>query len=159
MNDIDEKSSKLQDKINALNEFAQKTKLPPHTAEKIKKFFVKNQEDDNEIIDPALLSDLPTAVKAQIMMHTHEDIIDTVSFLKETKKTLLWMILPLMKPFRFYEKDFIYKQQEQAEEIYFIYEGEVTLSMDINDKRKGSHVFVPFNKYIKGSYFGDNDIF
>ena len=36
MNDIDDKAAKLQDKINALNEFARKTKLPTSTTEKIK---------------------------------------------------------------------------------------------------------------------------
>lgn len=159
MHDIDEKASLLQDKINALDDFSQKTKLPHATVEKIKKFFRKNQEADNEIIDPYLLADLPVAVRANIMIHTHKDIIETVSFLKETEKTLLWLILPLMKPMRFYEKDLIYRQQENAQEVYFLYEGEVTLSLDINDNRNGKPVYVPFNKYTKGSYFGDNDIF
>ena len=159
MHDIDEKSSKLQNKINALNDFATKTKLPNNTVEKIKRYFIKNQEDDNEIIDPSLLYDLPVAVRAQIMLHTHKDVIETVSFFKEIKRTLLWLILPLMKPMRFYEKDLIYRQQEQAEEVFFIYEGEVTLFLDINDNRNSEPVLVPFNKYLKGSYFGDNDIF
>lgn len=117
MNDLDEKSARLQDKISALTEFAVRTKLPIETVDKIKRFFENNQEADNDIIDPNLLSDLPIAVKANIMMHTHSDIIEKISFLKGTKKNLLWLILPLMKPMRFYEKDYIYRQQEQAGEV------------------------------------------
>jgi len=117
MSDIDDKSSKLQDKINALNKFSSKNKLPLVLIDKITNFFENNQEADNDIIDPNLLSDLPIAIRADIMMHTHHDIIQKISFLKATKKNLLWLILPLMKPMRFYEKDFIYRQQEQAEEV------------------------------------------
>jgi hypothetical protein len=117
MNDIDYKASVLQDKINALDEFAIKTKLPIKTIDKIKDFFRNNQEDDQDIIDPSLLKDLPIAIRADIMYHTHGEIIEKISFLKVTKKTLLWMILPLMKPMRFFKKDYIYRQQEQAEEV------------------------------------------
>jgi hypothetical protein len=120
MNDIDYKNSVLQDKINALDEFAIKTKLPNKTIDKIKDFFRNNQEEDQDIIDPSLLSDLPIAIRADIMYHTHGEIIEKISFLKYTKKTLLWMILPLMKPMRFFQKDYIYRQQEQAEEVGFI---------------------------------------
>jgi hypothetical protein len=117
MNDIDDKNSKLQDKINALSDFARRTKLSQTTVDKIKTFFENNQEADQDIIDPNLLSDLPIAIRADIMMHTHGEIIEKISFLKYTKRTLLWLILPLMKPMRFYEKDNIYRQQEQSEEV------------------------------------------
>uniref|UniRef100_A0A7S3N8U7 Cyclic nucleotide-binding domain-containing protein n=1 Tax=Euplotes harpa TaxID=151035 RepID=A0A7S3N8U7_9SPIT len=159
MNDINQKAAKLQDKINSLTEFARKTKLPNPTVEKIKKFFENNQEADSDIIDPNLLADLPVAIKSQIMNFTHQEIIDKISFLKSVKKNLLWLILPLMKPMRFFEKDTIYRQQEQPDEVIFIYEGDVILSLDINDKINGKPILIPFNKYRPGSYFGDSDIF
>ena len=117
MNQIDEKAAKLQDKLTALDDFARRTKLPNDTIDKIKRFFQNNQEADQDIIDPSLLVDLPIAIRADIMYHTHREIIEKISFLKITKKNLLWMVLPKMKPMRFFEKDYIYRQQEQAEEV------------------------------------------
>ena len=157
MNDIT--AARLQDKINALTEFANKTKLPSSTVDRITKFFENNQAIHSDIIDLNLLADLPVAIKSEIMNFTHNEIISKISFLKSIKKNLLWLILPMMKPMRFFEKDWIYKQQEQPGEIIFIYEGDVTLSLDINDKIHGEPIFVSFNKYSPGSYFGDSDIF
>ncbi|CAI2382508.1 unnamed protein product [Moneuplotes crassus] len=159
MNEIDEKAAKLQDKINALDDFARRTKLPSVTVAKIKRFFVNNQEADLDVIDPSLLEGFPISIRADIMYHTHMEIIEKIGFLKATKKNLLWSILPCMKPMRFYEKDYIYRQQEQSMEVVFLYEGEVTMYMDINDQINGESKLIAFNKYKAGSYFGDSDIF
>ena len=159
MNEIDEKAAKLRDKINSLTDFARKTKLPTITVDKIKKFFINNQEADFDVMDPSLLVNLPVSIRADIMYHTHQKIIEKISFFKVTKKNLLWMVLPRMKPMRFFEKDYIYRQQEQAEEVIFLYEGDVTLYLDINDQINGKPQLIAFNKYLAGSYFGDSDIF
>ncbi len=159
MNEIDEKAAKLQDKINSLDDFARRTKLPSVTVEKIKRFFVNNQEADFDIIEPSLLVDFPISIRADIMYHTHMEIIEKISFLKTTKKNFLWMILPCMKPMRFYEQDYVYRQQEQSEEVVFLYEGEVTMFININDQINGQPHLIGFNKYVEGSYFGDSDIF
>jgi hypothetical protein len=40
-----------------------------------------------------------------------------------------------------------------------LYEGNVTLYLDINDQLNGAPNLLAFNKYEAGSYFGDSDIF
>lgn len=58
-----------------------------------------------------------------------------------------------------FEDDIIYNQRDKSEEVLFILQGRVKLQVDINIRMVGNPIFVSFNQYVEGSYFGDSDVF
>ena len=64
-----------------------------------------------------------------------------------------------MKPFKTFAGDMLYYQGDHPEEIFFIMEGRVKLKFDITEGMATDPKYqVPFNMYVRGSYFGDVEI-
>jgi len=64
-----------------------------------------------------------------------------------------------------FENDILFSQGDQAEEIYFIFHGNVLLYVDLTDfldmrilVKEDSCFNVPLAIYSSGSYLGDNDV-
>ena len=57
----------------------------------------------------------------------------------------------------FFNGDYLYFQWETADDIYFIKNGKVKLLYDLM-KGEAEPYMIPFNMYVEGSYFGDNDV-
>lgn len=70
-----------------------------------------------------------------------------------------------MKLMSLYDNDILFNQGDQAEEIFFVYQGSVLLYVDVLDFMdmepfiKRDQAFnMPLAIYSNGSYFGDNDM-
>lgn len=98
-------------------------------------------------------------MRAQVVSHTHAEIIKRIKFFNQKDPAFLFTILPLLKPMKVYAKDQLYCEQDYAEEVFFIFEGRIKLHVNINNLHYGGPILVPFNLYVEGSYFGDSDIF
>jgi CRP-like cAMP-binding protein len=58
-----------------------------------------------------------------------------------------------------YQKDVLYGQGDQSEEIFFIIKGRVKFYYNTNFKQiEAQPNLVPINLHVEGSYFGDNDV-
>jgi CRP-like cAMP-binding protein len=64
----------------------------------------------------------------------------------------------------YFDNDIVYSQGDQAEEIFFLFHGEVLFYKDVSDiidmrevVRMEAAFNIPFASYSTGSYFGDND--
>lgn len=65
----------------------------------------------------------------------------------------------MLKPMKLFERDIIYQQGEYAEEIFFIVQGRVKMYVDLAEHHDDEPIFLPYNLYVAGCYFGDVDIF
>jgi CRP-like cAMP-binding protein len=102
---------------------------------------------------------VPASLRAEVVSHTHKEIIKRIKFLSDKDAPFLFTILPLLKPMKVYPKDTLYQQGDYAEEVFFIFQGRIKLYIDLNEAGEGESMNVPFNLYVEGSYFGDSDIF
>lgn len=73
-------------------------------------------------------------------------------------------LIPKLKLNSYFENDIVYSQGDQAEEIFFLFHGEVVFYLDISEVINMREVVrmedafnIPFASYQTGSYFGDND--
>ena len=119
---IDAKSSELSAKLNTLSGFAKRTKLPEHINNRIKKFLENNNVDTISLLESkALLSELPSSIRAEVVKQTYQDIIAKIKFFEKKDADFLWAILPALKPMKVYSKDVLYNQGDHPEEVFFIY--------------------------------------
>ena len=68
-----------------------------------------------------LLADVPASLRAEVVSHTHKEIIKRIKFLSDKDAPFLFTILPLLKPMKVYPKDTLYQQGDYAEEVFFIF--------------------------------------
>jgi len=78
---MDEKKGKLLEKINILNEYAARVKLPDETKVRIRRYLIANHQVSQTSMDQEdLLSELPSFLKAEVITHTHKNIIEKIKF-------------------------------------------------------------------------------
>lgn len=107
-----------------------------------------------------LLSEIPASLRAEVVSHTHGEIIRNIKFFNDKDPHFLFTILPALKPMKVYKKDVLYNQGDYAEEVFFILKGRVKMYYDVNSGLEGGLINnVPFNLYVESSYFGDSEIF
>ena len=107
---IDVKASELAAKLNTLAGFAKRNKLPDNVALKIKKFLENNNSNNTSLSESkALLNELPSTLRAEVVKQTYADIILKIKFFNKKDADFLWAFLPALKPMKVYSKDILYR--------------------------------------------------
>lgn len=96
-----------------------------------------------------LLQELPASLRAEVVNHIHSDIIKNVIFFRDKGAEFLYASLPLVRRCNLPAKEILYKEGDPAEEVYFIFKGQIKLM----SKEK-----IAFRIYKDGSMFGENDV-
>ena len=66
--------------------------------------------------------------------------------------------MPKLKQMNFFAGEYLFFQNEHADEVYFILRGKVKLMYDLLEGETPEPYHIPFNMYVEGSYFGDSDV-
>ena len=104
----------------------------------MKRFLENNHGDHLSVSDQKqLLADVPASMRAEVVSHTHAEIIRRIKFLSDKDPPFLFAILPLLKPMKVYPKDTLYFQGDYAEEVFFIFQGRIKLYIDLNETGEG----------------------
>lgn len=106
----------------------------------------------------AILEELPLSLKGLIAKQAYEHIIAKIMIFKKKPDNFYWHFLPKLKQMNFFAGEYLYIQNEHADEVYFILKGKVKLMYDLTDGEIPKPYNIPFNMYVEGSYFGDSDV-
>lgn len=145
---IDAKGAQLRAKLQTIEEFARKHDLPKDLEIRMKSL-TTNQNEITKHDQKKLLQELPSSLRAEVVNHIHADIIKNITFFKDKGAEFLYASLPLVRRFNLPEKEILYKEGDPAEEVYFIFKGQIRLLT--KDK-------VAFRIYKDGAMFGENDV-
>ena len=104
------------------------------------------------------LEDLPLSLKGEIAGQAYNEIISTIKFFEDKPPRFLWYFMPKLKQMNFFAGEYLFYQNEYAEEVYFILKGKVKLMYDLLEGETATPHYIPFNMYVEGSYFGDSDV-
>lgn len=99
----------------------------------------------NSVDQEELLNELPSSLRAEVIMHTHGEIIRRIKFFEDKNSNFLWKILPMLKPMRMFPEDVIYNQGDKSEEIFFILRGRVKIMLNLNTDLDGEPYLVAYN--------------
>jgi CRP-like cAMP-binding protein len=145
---IDIKKQKLLDKLVALHSFSKKIELEESMQLKIKRIFEHNYE--NMILDEEfILQDLPADLRGQILIKAHGKIFDKINFFQNKEQSFILGLLNILKPIHLESNDIVYRENDLADNIYFIQKGRV---------RFCTNEGYIFKVFVEGSYFGDTEI-
>ena len=151
MANLDTRSLKLKGRISALNEFAKTTKLSEDLKQKIKSHILSSYEENNFswFDQDSLMNELPSSLRAEVSLHMHHKIVEKVYFFQDKDPGFISYMVPKLKPISLQPGDFLYKQLEYPDEVYFLTKGRVNLL---------TYNGLVFKTYVQGSYFGEVEI-
>ncbi|CAG9312626.1 unnamed protein product [Blepharisma stoltei] len=147
---LDIRSTNLKNRLSALAEFAKFTKLPEELRVKIRKHIIHNHQENvyTWFDKDALLKELPASLRREISIHMHKRIVEKIAFFQDKDPQFISLIVPKLKNVHMQSGEILFKDDDYAEEIYFLVKGRV------NFKKNG----IVFKTYSQGSYFGEVDV-
>ncbi|BDA78706.1 hypothetical protein LPTSP3_g16360 [Leptospira kobayashii] len=141
----------FQEKLNSINSFLKYKKLPSHLSNRIRSYYFNLWENKHGVDEDDIWEDLPVGIKADVSFYLHEKLIDSVPFFKEKSEELKREVAIELKPVLFMKGDWIYREGDFPNNMYFIAKGQVEIYQE-NTKT----VIATLNE---GSFFGETDLF
>lgn len=124
---IDTKEKILSRKIAAIDEFITETQLSKKLAHKLRHSLKHSSQISgfSWADKQNILNELPKNLQYEISMAMHRGAARHISFFVDKKNSLISSIVPFLTPVAIMANDYIYKQDDFADEIYFLVKGTV----------------------------------
>ena len=97
-------------------------------------------------------------MKGLLAKQAYHNIIKNIKIFERKPDHFYWYFLPKLRQMNFFAGEYLYIQNEHADEVYFILKGKVKLLYDLTEGEIPKPYNIPFNMYVEGSYFGDSDV-
>ena len=119
LQNVDNHSAIFEQKLTILNRIYRDYYLPLDLYTRLKQSIrynvQKDIEDLNEFVD-----DLPHNLKIEVSLFLHESIYNKIPFLKECTNSFKAWICPLLKPRLITKEQYIYFENDEIEDIFFL---------------------------------------
>jgi Ion transport protein/Cyclic nucleotide-binding domain len=152
INSTESKDNILIQKLAAIDEFCSEANIDKDLHNKLRKAirFSTDKQGGSWNQKEMILNELPRALKYELSMNMFQGAAKKIEFFKLHEPAVVASIVPLLQPIFINRLDFIYKENEIADEIYFICKGKV--SYNIGEE------FNFIGCIQRGNYFGDIEI-
>jgi len=119
-----------QNKLKSLEDFSKETKLYEQDEElqnQIRQFLLNNfLELHAKIDEEALLAELPTSLREEVLYRQFGVLVETIKFLRDsTDNEFIWAVVQIANKISFEKDDTIYWLNDFSENIYMIFKGHV----------------------------------
>jgi CRP-like cAMP-binding protein len=145
------KTKNLADKLAAIDEFVEEAKLNKRMARKIR-FALKYSAEVSGfpwMMKQHIFNELPKKLKHEVSLAMHHGAARRLLFFKDKDSAVVSSIVPFLTPLCFKIKEPVYRQNDYADEIYFIVRGWVDYVY--NDSNVISSIY-------RNDYFGDIEV-
>jgi voltage-gated potassium channel len=132
-------------KIETVSAYLSNKKIPNDLQEKILSYYYYLWDKKKNISDENPMSDLPTSLNLEIMLYLNRDMLMKVELFKNSQDLFVREAIQMLKPLIYMPEDFIIRQGEYGDCMYFLSSGEVEVI--VNDQQVA--------KLGPGSTFGE----
>ncbi|CAG9325936.1 unnamed protein product [Blepharisma stoltei] len=141
----------LRTRLQSLQEFARIAKIPIPLRQRIKKNIMRThyQNISRWSDQENLLKSIPARLRVEISSHLNTKLVERIYFLKDKEQLFLSFVVPKLKTAHLLFKEFVYRENDYAEEMYFLDMGRVHVKA-LNG--------VTFWTYSSGAYFGEVEL-
>jgi CRP-like cAMP-binding protein len=122
--------------------------IPKDMQEKILSYYYYIWDKKKNISDDNPLSDLPVSLSLEIMLYLNRDMLMKVDLFKNAEDLFVREAIQMLKPLIYLPKDYIIRQGEYGDCMYFLSSGEIEVL--VNDKQVA--------KLGPGSTFGETSL-
>ena len=147
---MDSKEASLKEKISTLNELKEEYDMDLNLFNKLARTIKYDHKKKTRDLE-SFLDELPHKLRTELAMLIHHQVYSRIYFFKDKETNFLSWVSTIIKTINFEEKDYIYKEGEEASEIYFIKKGRICKVLPrFNNKL--------YKKYTSGMHFGHIDL-
>jgi len=149
---IDTRDTILAQKIATVQELAQQASLSHEITLKVRDAIRYNTLKTGNIWSDkhSLFSELPKNLRYEVATTMYGGVVKDIYIFRQKEKAFVNYIMPLLRPMHVYETQFLYKQGEYPDEVFFITFGRVDFVIMPRE--------IVFKTYYKGSYVGEVEI-
>jgi voltage-gated potassium channel Kch len=148
---LDSRKALLTKKLNTLNMISRTHKLSHSFYTKLcYALEYEHRNHDKEL--ESILMELPVGIKHELLQIIYEEKVCKNSFFKGKSLAFVAWVAPKLRPVLIHQNEFVYKENEFANEMYFILKGKLSFNL----KRMG--MLYPFVFIEENYYFGEIDL-
>ena len=150
LHSLDSQQAKLKEKLVTLDEYDVQYDLPTHLYMRLRQAIKYNSRQRiNHNIE--FMNNLPQKLQLELSSIVHEQIVRKVPFFQAQTPEFIAYIGPLLRPRRIPKDDYVFREGDSIDEMYFLLQGEVELVIHEHDD-------TPFVVIPAGYYFGELDL-
>lgn len=151
-------SEELEKQLQLIKDFSKEVKLPYSTILKLKTH-VRNSEYQKKLKkSEKLLSFLEPKLRNKVIQITHRQVFQHVEFFKNRSVEFISLFVHELKPIMLHSRDILYSQGDQVHDIFFISEGSLLQSCDLNMSVKDEKLEGLVKNYIEMINEHDEDL-
>ena len=152
LSDLDSRNNELTVKLNAVDQIAREARLGSSVKFRLRRairLHMKKTELDSG--DKQLMFDsLPKKLRYQVSMNMYDQASERIPFFQKRSPEFISTIIPYLR-YMFVEADeYVYRKNDDSDEIYFILNGRVALVTGF--------LQTVFKTMLEGSYYGDVEL-
>ena len=148
---LDIRKAKLNQKLELLMQLTKEYGISKPFYSKLTNAIEYEHNNTNEELDD-LITTLPTNLRNPLLVVIYQKKIENNFFFEGRSHHFVAWVAPLLKPTRYIEEEFVYKEGEMAMEMFFIIEGEVDFVF------KKAAEYICYITVSRKYYFGELDL-
>jgi hyperpolarization activated cyclic nucleotide-gated potassium channel 1 len=149
---LDNRNNELQVKLNAVEQMARVTHMPPDLKRRLRKS-LKLQSKKTELSSDSkqlMFDSLPKKLRYLVAMNMYEKAAMRLPFFSGRSPEFIITVIPYLRYYFVEATECIYRRLDDADEIYFIFKGRVNFMAERHN--------VSFKSMLEGSYFGEIEV-
>ena len=144
---------RYQSRMDMVKEFISVYELPVELQKKLFDYTNAMWNQNKGFETEQMIAHLPTSVKAEVMLHINESLIQRVPLLKQCSDRFLEAIILRMSSQVCLPGDYVFKEGDKSREMYFVRTGSVEIIME--DESGVEEVIAEIHSFSDCPFFGE----
>jgi len=149
---IDTRDSLLTTKMAALQEFAKETCISSDVKGRIRDAVRYYTWKMGSVWSDkhSLFNEIPRTLQYEVALSMYGGVIKDLQFFPDKGRSFILYFMPILKPVKYSNGEYLYKEGDYADEMFFISKGRVNLVLFPRE--------ITYKSYLRGSYIGEIEL-
>lgn len=127
---IDVARATYQKHLEEVNAFLRAQKVPFSLQERVRDYYSYLWQERKSITERSVIEDLPSSLSMEILMHQNRAVLEKVQVFQGAEELFIREAVQMLKPRVFLPKEYIIRQGEYGDSMYFVTSGSVEVLVD-----------------------------
>jgi len=130
VSNLDLARAAYQRRMEEVNSFLRTQKIPGHLQERVKDYYSYLWEQKRSVTERTVLEDLPASLSLEILMYQNRNLVERLEVFQGADEVFIREAVQRLRPRVFLPLEYIVRQGEYGDSMYFITSGEMEVLVD-----------------------------
>ena len=130
VSNLDVARAAYQRRLEEVNSYLRAQKIPPHLQERVKDYYSYLWEQKRSVTERTVLEDLPSSLSLEILMYQNRGLVERLDVFQGADEVFIREAVQKLRPRVFLPLEYIVRQGEYGDSMYFITSGEMEVLVD-----------------------------